>query len=574
MRSVGKAQAQAGGCGGGLGRGRRVYLYGHGAGERERARQVRALAELERYVKGQALGGELAGGAALGGFFRGVPEPAVGGRVGQLRGEQLEAGAGGVGVFIGGVDDELWELIHAGYTAGMGYGAAGAGAGAQREPVGAGLDKARAVSGVLDRVGKDEGLFLRRVEFVHAEEVAHRHREQRGDPRAHEADRVLFPARGAAVFLGQLRGLVGGVGEHGHGLVRGGAVGFGRGRRGRAQCRGGRVEPVHAGLAAVAFDCAFGYLAGGVDERAFQAGVAHADPPDRRRRELVGVAAGGKGRHPAAAPAAPAVAGGKPEGARLVGGAVVGEPKELAGRGVCLRLIADGPLEAGKLAHPQVDLDPGQLLAGEAVAGAPLGAQVGDLAENRGQKPVGHTSGKPAHLAGQHGGGKPSGPVQGDRFPGGLEDGDDELVDARRRDRVGQLGGTREKLAAEHFVGKLVGAGPPAFVSVRRRGGRQLVCDAHRVRARGHPGGRARFPHDAGDRRLPASKRHGGLAHDGAGVEVTPEDGAGEFQQLRARTRPGAQRGRGGHRRDLAQGAAFFLGREEAVWLVGLEFEP
>lgn len=211
MRSVGKAQAQAGGCGGGLGRGRRVYLYGHGAGERERARQVRALAELERYVKGQALGGELAGGAALGGFFRGVPEPAVGGRVGQLRGEQLEAGAGGVGVFIGGVDDELWELIHAGYTAGMGYGAAGAGAGAQREPVGAGLDKARAVSGVLDRVGKDEGLFLRRVEFVHAEEVAHRHREQRGDPRAHEADRVLFPARGAAVFLGQLRGLVGGV---------------------------------------------------------------------------------------------------------------------------------------------------------------------------------------------------------------------------------------------------------------------------------------------------------------------------------------------------------------------------
>ena len=106
---------------------------------------------------------------------------------------------------------------------------------AQVQRVGPALDERRPVRGVLDAVGEDECLLLRRGDVRAAEQLPERRRGQRGHPRTEEADAVRSPARRALLVLRRL------------GVRRDDDRNVGAGRPvGRANdVRGLRVDPHH-----------------------------------------------------------------------------------------------------------------------------------------------------------------------------------------------------------------------------------------------------------------------------------------------------------------------------------------
>ena len=85
---------------------------------------------------------------------------------------------------------------------------------AHGEAVGASLDEAGAVGGVLHGVGEDERLLLLQVQARRAEEAGEGDGEQGREPRAEEADAVLLAAGGTGLVVGVLVRVESGVHEH------------------------------------------------------------------------------------------------------------------------------------------------------------------------------------------------------------------------------------------------------------------------------------------------------------------------------------------------------------------------
>ena len=321
------------------------------------------------------------GPAALGGRSLRVPVGLESLVLGQGRGDQPVAVEGaGLGVVEGGLSPLLdGHLCSQRPAQGR----------AQAHRVGALVDVAGAVGGVLHGVGEDEGAFLGVVEGVVAEQGGQGHRQEGGDGRAEEANGVLGPAGGADVVGGVLGDAALVPGEHedrqdeallglGALLVRATGEDF-------TAVDGVPAQPGVAGLqvdlAGLGAGAVVGVLPGGVQEGP-EAGVAGlAVAAHMGLVVLLLLAGGGQDDAPAGAPAGAAVQG-RARGLlnlRLLGGGI--GPAE-GGQG------AQGPVDAGDLPDPQGDLHVDCAAVGFAVES---GAHDGQGRQDRGEDPPGQT---------------------------------------------------------------------------------------------------------------------------------------------------------------------------------------
>ena len=191
-------------CGPHLGEGR--------AGEQEGAAHLAGETQLQADVEGEALDD------ASGGAF-----PVAGAEATTTVRVLVPVGGELVGVGDGGVQQPVALLVGGGLREHpLDDGADRGGLGGERlvdhrahgEAVGASLDEAGAVGGVLHGVGEDERLLLLQVQARRAEEAGEGDGEQGREPCAEEADAVLLAAGGAGLVVGVLVRVEPGVHEH------------------------------------------------------------------------------------------------------------------------------------------------------------------------------------------------------------------------------------------------------------------------------------------------------------------------------------------------------------------------
>ncbi|OIQ89605.1 hypothetical protein GALL_284920 [mine drainage metagenome] len=508
-----------------------VDLGGDRAGELEGATCSGVQAELHGRVERETSahpGADRRGDSAQRG---GVPEGAEGLTVGAVRGNDpvpREA------VVASAADHLVNQCVKGERPVADGF----AQHGTQGQGVRAGLDKASAVRGVLDRVGEDEGLFLPGVKLGGTEQGRQRHREQRRDRAAKEPDAVLLTARRAHVVpSGLVSILASGRQDRQHPTVPQVRV-IVRWRL-RQERAAAHREPHEAfGRLALAEERTVG-LPGGEDQRtepALVSGVVAAD------RLVIGGKVGADGGKPDAPAGAAAVAAvdGREGGAHVIGidagdrRAVVAPPET--------RRRVGGAVDAGELTHPQVHIHR-QCAATRHSSHVtehrddvreellPLRVDTGDRQRSgaRGTK---------------HGGGEV---LDGDGIGGGRSHGLHERVRAhdieqhlcggtvgdvdrrpgqRRRER-----GQRRKCAGRSVVTLVQGAEHDVG---QRRGGRvvaelvNLVIGRHHIdrccgaRNEAQRGGAVDSP--AG----PLVETESGLGDDGSLIELFAEDGSGE----------------------------------------------
>jgi len=407
--------------------------------------------------------------------------------------------------------------------------------GAQGEAVRARLDEAGPVGGVLDGVGEDEGLLLRRVELGVAEEGRQRHGQERGDRRAEEADAAVLLAGGADVVAGERVGVGPDVGEDGQDVTLSqGRVVVGRGRVQEDALAG--VEPSEPferpglGAGGVLAEHSGVGLARRVEERAEATpfgGVVRADlgVRDGERRAL-----GGELDSPSRAAAVAAVDRRERRCHVLAGGevdAVVGPAVGGAGLG--------GAVDAGELADPQVQGDRERL---EPEAGAHVG-------ESREQVREDDAAGLPAADPGEERGEEL---VLVDGVDSPLDEAVDQGMGAHEVQGVEAGGETRacgqvpERL--EHPCGHVLD------VAHMREGRGQLTDLCVPERRRGEARGPAPLDGVGG----PLLEAEAGLGDHHRLVERLAEDGAGEVDHG-AGVALVAEGGGGRHGGDPAEGA-------------------
>ena len=411
---------------------------------------------------------------------------------------------------------------------------------AQAHGVGALVDESCPVGGVLHGVGEDEGALVGGVEGVVAEQGGQGHRQEGGDGRAEEADRVPVPARGAHVAGGVLGdgALVPGQGQdRQHEPLLGLRVVIGRAAGEElAAVDGVPAQPgvagLRVGLPGLEAAAVVGVLPGGVQEGP-EAGVAGlAVAAHLGLVVLLPLPRGGQHDAPAGAPARAAVQG-RARGLvdpRLLGGGV--GPAEG-------RQGAQGPVDAGDLADPQGDLHIDRAAVGGAVQS---GAHDGQGRQDRAQHPAGR-----ARLAGgaQQVAGEP-GQRRGDL--GGAHEVQDVRVGL---EGAGESGGVEGVLEP---VGQVVQAGDDAAQQLLGVGGAGLgevgqgpqVLARQGAQAQGAAGQAQGLGGDVVGGGPPVEVG-AGLGDDGVGGQVDPEDVAGEGEH------PGgvpavAEGGGGGHR--------------------------